>query len=656
MLPADCELIMGIREINLRTPLLLTLLIASSLQAADIYVATDGSDRWSGTLARPNASATDGPVATLRTALEITRQARARSPQATPRIVVEGGSYFLDQPLLLTAADSGLAIEAAPGEGPVLYGGRRITGWQREGEHFWSVALPGVRERQWDFRLLVVDGEVRPRARLPRTGTFMHLSEFKVRWMGTTGGGWQRKPTHEELTTLRYRPEDIGTWLDTNNAELTVYHMWDVSSVGVAANDASTHTLTFSSEAGHPPGAFGVQKYVVWNIREGMTKPGQWYLDRTAGKLVYWPFPGEDMERAEVIAPTMESLIHLQGTRDAPVENVTLEGLTLAVTTTPLKAGGFGAGEYDGVVSLVNTRECRLEHLTILNAAGQGIKARASERLKIEGAEIHDVGACGILAGGPGMFISNNLVQHIGILYPSALGMLVEGPRAEISHNEIHDTPYSAIDAGGDDTRLESNLIYNAMQVLHDGAGIYAGFSKRIVMRGNVVRDIVDTGGYGSSAYYIDEQGDDFLVEGNLALRVARPAHNHWAHHGTYRGNVFLVEGNATIDFPRSHAFTLERNVIYATGTVTFKAPPDGLEAMPDNVIFSGKGQVESVTYNDYAEAAREPLQPRDGSIFADPLFVDWQHGDYRFRPDSPALKLGIPKLDVSGAGRLPMP
>jgi len=37
--------------------------------------------------------------------------------------------------------------------------------------------------------------------------------------------------------------------------------------------------------------------------------------------------------------------------------------------------------------------------------------------------------------------------------------------------------------------------------------------------------------------------------------------------------------------------------------------------------------------------------------IYADPLFVDWERGDFRLRPESPALKLGIKSIDVREAG-----
>jgi hypothetical protein len=43
-------------------------------------------------------------------------------------------------------------------------------------------------------------------------------------------------------------------------------------------------------------------------------------------------------------------------------------------------------------------------------------------------------------------------------------------------------------------------------------------------------------------------------------------------------------------------------------------------------------------------------------SVFADPLFVDAGHGDYRLRPESPALALGFENFDPRGAGLLPGP
>jgi len=608
------------------------LALGGAAEALDWYVSPKGNDAWSGTRPAPNDAKTDGPLATLAAARDAARQ----QPPGTPRrIVVKAGEYFLDQPLTLGAPDSGLTISAAPGEKAVIYGGRRVTGWQPDGDRFWAAKLPEAAEGKWDFRMLAVNGRFCRRARLPQTGAFTHLTEFNVPWMSTTGGGWQRKPTPDELTHMQYRPEDLGPWLDLKNAELTIYHMWDESVVGLAAMDPATHTLTFSNPTGHPPGAFGVKKYVVWNVQEGMTEPGQWYLDRTAGKVVYWPLPGEDMTQGQALAPTVESIIRLQGTKEAPVKDVTVQGLTLSVTNTPLRAGGFGASNFDGAVSASFAENCRLVGLTLVNVGGQAIKGRSTTALTVEGCDVHDIGACGIFVSGADTVIAGNLVHDIGVTYPSAIALWCNGQRARVSHNEVHDTPYTSIAAGGEDHQIESNLIYHAMKELHDGAGIYITFCKRITLRGNFIRDIVDTGGYGASAYYLDEQAEDCVVEGNLSLRVSRPSHNHMAKNNVIRNNVFVTTGDMTLTFPKSTGFTFERNVLSSAGKISL-ANPAAIATSAENFLFSATGMVEGAP---------------PGSFLADPLLEVAESGKCRFKADSPAAGLGIPALDVSGAG-----
>jgi hypothetical protein len=41
-------------------------------------------------------------------------------------------------------------------------------------------------------------------------------------------------------------------------------------------------------------------------------------------------------------------------------------------------------------------------------------------------------------------------------------------------------------------------------------------------------------------------------------------------------------------------------------------------------------------------------------SVYADPLFVDPESGDYRVKPGSPALELGFENIDLSKVGLLP--
>jgi dienelactone hydrolase len=593
-----------------------------------------------------------GPAGFDIAALEAARDAaRAGQPK---RILLHPGNYFLERPLVLDARDSGLTMEAAPGTVATLYGGRRITGWRRDGQQFWSASVPEAASGRWDFRMLSVNGRFADRARLPAAGVFTHLSEFKVKWMSTTDGGWKRKPTAEELTTLVYRPTDLGPGLDANNAEVRVYHMWDESLVRLKSVDEHSHTLHFATPCEHPPGAFDVQKYVVFNVREGLTQPGEWYLDRTHGRLVYWPLSGERMDQAEVIAPTTESIIRIDGTPAAPAAGITLRNLRISVTNTPATAGHFGASAFAGALAIEHASGIHLEDLEIFGVGGQGIKAHAATGLRVERCTVRDAGAGGVFAWDSSAVISDSRVHHIGLSYPSALGISVSGRDTVVSYNEIDDTPYSGITASGAGHRIESNRIHHVMRELHDGAGIYISACHGIVLRGNFVYDIVDTGGYGASSYYLDEQSHDCLVERNVSLNVARPSHNHMAHDNVIRNNVFLAEGDIRIRFPRSRDYVFERNVIRASGKVLFQAPPGGVRAMPDNLIYAGSKSIDWETLDDYGVKERTSLAPRDGTLLEDPRLLPAASGIYRFAPDSAAGRLGIQPLDVSSAGPRP--
>ncbi len=503
------------------------------------------------------------------------------------RIVVEAGEYLLTTPLMLDSSDSGLEIVAEPDARPVLSGGRELSGWEADGEQFLAASVAGVFEGTTDFRHLVVNGRLAPRARLPREGTFPHETEFAVRWMSTTGGGWERKPTEDELSELRFCEGDIGAWLDPRNAELTVYHMWDESVVGLAGLDLAARRLVFSTPAGHPPGAFGVKKYALWNIRQGMHEPGQWYLDRTRGKVVYWPRPDEDPASLTVVVPTIHSLIEIRGMSDAPVRDIVIEGLTLTATTTPLVAGGFGANRFSGAIDVEHAERCRLAGLDIVNVGGQGIKATGAG-IEITRCHVRETGACGIICRGPAHTVTDNHVHHVGQTYPSAIGLWVNAGKTsdggQVTHNTVHDTPYSGIAAGGHDLLIADNHLWHTMLELHDGAAIYFTFGERLVLRGNFVHDVPDTGGYGSSAYYLDEQAADCTVEGNLSLRVARPMHNHMAHHNVVRRNVFVIEGDASISLAKCHDYTFEHNVIVASGELLIRDPAAIVRALGNHV------------------------------------------------------------------------
>ncbi|MFC1462556.1 hypothetical protein ACFLQU_03015, partial [Verrucomicrobiota bacterium] len=139
----------------------------------DLYVAVNGNDQWTGRLVRRNASKTDGPLATLSGALRKLSVLRNRGELDGPvTVTMGGGRYEIAKPIVLTPADSWpLTIKARPGEKPVISGGRRISGWRKKklnGVDVWQADIPEVRDGNWYFKELFVNGKRASRPRLPR--------------------------------------------------------------------------------------------------------------------------------------------------------------------------------------------------------------------------------------------------------------------------------------------------------------------------------------------------------------------------------------------------------------------------------------------------------------------------------------------------------
>jgi len=138
----------------------------TTAESAELYVAPDGNDAWSGTLAKPNADRSDGPVASLAGARDALRKLRAaKSAEGAVRILVAAGRYSMIEPLTLQSQDGG--TEAAPGTRPVFTGGRAITGWVAGPDGLWTAKVPDVAAGKWYFEQLFVNDRRAMRARTP---------------------------------------------------------------------------------------------------------------------------------------------------------------------------------------------------------------------------------------------------------------------------------------------------------------------------------------------------------------------------------------------------------------------------------------------------------------------------------------------------------
>ena len=579
-----------------------TCLLGGSIVGAPLtwYVSPQGNDAWSGTLPEANAARKDGPVATLEAGMAASRKVVTKEPR---RIVLAEGRFYLKEMLALDGRDAQLTIEGAGQGKTMVYGGRPLTGWKKDGDHLWSTKLPADRP-DWSFRVLVVNDALPDRARFPETGYLEHETTFPVRWMSTAGGGWERKPTMAEYTTMVYAKGDLPTDLRIGNAEVTVCHMWDESTLLVAGHDPATHTLTFADRGAHPPGAFRVQRYAVWNTREGMTHAGQWYLDKTARKVFYWPRDGEDMTTARVVAPTTVKILSLQGVKGSRPTGACIRALTLSAGDAPMKRAGFGGSSWPGTIHADNTPPgVRIEDVEVTNAGVWGVRGGG---VQVINCHLHHLGGGGIKYWGQAL-IEGNHIHDIGLVSASAIGIVGGGLKSVIRRNVIHDTPYSGMSVSGTETLIEENLIYRCMLVHHDGAAIYMGGGKKCVIRRNLARDMVQVGsGYGVSAYYLDEKCRDCVVAENVAIDIPHPAQNHMTLDCELRDNVFICKGDMKIAFSRCTGHKVTGNTFHVEGKLTVHEP-DAITEWEGNLIFTRNE--EGGTVSD--DVARRPFVPR---------------------------------------------
>src|SRR5437879_4086128 len=193
--------------------------LAASPTAVEYFVSTHGNDSWSGRAAAPTAK--DGPFATVARAREAVRAFRKAQP-APVRVVVRGGTYYLDRPLEFGTQDSGsekapVVYAAAEDEKVVLSGGRRLDGgrWgEVKGRKAWVLDIPEVKEGKWSFHQLFVNGDRRGHTRLPKEGY------YHIETVPDYNASAPDDDQHHNVRRFIYAGTDIQPWHNLQDAEV----------------------------------------------------------------------------------------------------------------------------------------------------------------------------------------------------------------------------------------------------------------------------------------------------------------------------------------------------------------------------------------------------------------------------------------------------
>lgn len=365
-----------------------------------------------------------------------------------------------------------------------------------------------------------------------------------------------------------------------------------------------------------------------------------------------------------------------------------------------LASGPQGAIDQAGALYFRGAVGCAVEDCVVEHVGGYAIQLDDGCReFRLCGNTLRDMGAGGIVASGSDaagartdrvrlLRIADNHIHHGGEITHSGIGILVRhASECVVIHNHVHDFYYTAISIGWlwgykESVARDHVIAFNHLHDLGKGwlsdmGGIYTlGPQPGTVIRNNLIHDISSTA-YGGWAIYPDEGTSNVVIEDNVAYRTdCSVFHQHYGRENTVRNNIFAFGGEGIVAISkrephRSATFTgniflSDRGFIYCGGYAYKPGDPDVL-ASDLNVVWDT--QVGKPLAGGSRNSTETAVDTKKGglawkdwvalgydrhSVVADPLFVDAANGDFRLRPESPALKLGFRPIDISHVGPRP--
>ncbi len=489
--------------------LFLAILLASpTLKAADIYVSLKGSDR--------NSGSQSAPVATLANALRKARELRRLNDPSIKNgiiIILEKGSYQLDEPVVVRPEDSGTAasptiITHENGEKVVLSGGIPLSGWKKAANNLvglpnvakgkvWVVDVPELGNRYLEFRQLWINEKKAIRARDWNDGRMDRILswDFKTR-----------------TCKIPFSATKDGTSIERlKGAEMVIQQWWAIAnlrikSVKVSGNEAELSFMEPESrvQSEHPwPAPWlstktGNSPFYLTNSIGFLDAPGEWFEDLKNGKLYYWPESAENMNSVKAVVPYLETLLKIEGSPELPVAHVHFKGISFQHTSW-LRPSHFGHVPHQAGMYMLDAYKLKIpgtpDKKALENQAWVGRPAAAvavsyAQHTGFESCRFEHLASTGLdyTRGTRNNKINGNLFKDIG-----GTGILVGVFSDEAT--EVH-LPYNPKDQEEicSNERITNNLITNVTNEDWGCVGIGAGYVRGIHIANNEISDVAYSG------------------------------------------------------------------------------------------------------------------------------------------------------------------
>lgn len=536
-----------------------------SLFAGEIYVSLQGNDKNPGTK--------EAPFYTLNRAIKQAREwRRLNRPEVAGGIYIrlEEGVYAQRNSLFLRPEDSGTpdsptVICAVDGAHPVISGGVAVTGWKRGCNHpaipeklrqkIWSAEAPLIGNRRVETRQMWVNGHKVQRAAQFPDGGLEQMIDFN--------------PEEQTITIPVSQNVNPKRLQNAGQLEMIVHQRWAIAILRVKSIDAKDgqavvrfHEPESHLEFAHPwpqpviGGEKGNSSFCLTNALELLDQPGEWFQEYPSGTIYYYPQASENMETAEVIIPTLETLVTIDGTLSRPVKHIQFNGITFAHTSWMRPSfqghvtlqGGFPLLDAYKLQEPGLPEKAELENQAWIIRPETAIRVRGAEHIdfkhctfrhlsstgldyewavtasSVEDCQFTDIGGTALLVGAfpDGGFethvpfipadvrelcshitIRNNFISNVTNEDWGCVGIGAGYVRnMDISHNEVCHLNYSGIcvgwgwtslESGMCNNRIEANYVHHFARRLYDAGGLYTLSNQPgSVMRNNRIEHLIE--------------------------------------------------------------------------------------------------------------------------------------------------------------------
>lgn len=657
-----------------------------------IYVSPHGNDLYGdGTLANPYQTPERG-----RDAARVLISAGMNSDVS---IVFRGGVYALAGSLELNEQDSGrdgfeVIYRSYPGEEAILDGSHSITGWTLHEGPIYKASLSETDGIQTLFE----DKKRGVQARHPNKSQEGHVYSRVASSMAPVS-----------KNRFSFALSDIPEIADMQGVSVYIwpggeqgYWNWHTENIPVSAIDRIQQVVALSKGTLYPLGPGS--RYFIQGAIELLDHPGEFYFDRVASELYYYPHDATQLETT-VSAPIVGDLVRIVGDEE-PVRDLRLEGLTLRNSNVN------GEGIYVEHAERVTLKDNRIYQI-----GGHGIQLNGwAQGNRVEGNDLFDIGLNGISVQGfsnSSEYVSkqnqvvNNHVRSVGEFNGNSGGIRIyDSGENRIAHNLVYDIPRHAIHIRAQrksyligqtidgvlvtetnyrdyqlarDNIVEFNDVSHAVNDSQDAAALATwGTGTGNVIRYNRVHHnpvphvTVNPSQSFGFGLYLDDNSDEVWVEGNIIDHLQSEEAGVLSRSLMLKGVDITAINNIVADNQeqvsavastengeRAAGLVLSRNIFYNVQHHLMDFNPwrhDTLAHADHNLYHQQTGIYTfggEIPVEDYESWRKVDGGRYDGHsiLGADPAFVQAMEGDYRLRHESPAYRLGFADIDLPSIG-----